>query len=374
MEHLHPPRNVATPGPDPVPCVCTEDYDGGPFLTYPTRQGKSSVLDDAPSASEGRPLLPTTPTAELEAFLQTWLFFGLLKEILGGLSIASQFISVDLSSGSSQRRLNTTSLNSMVQDWVECVKGSRDSNRLVNRLKAFSDSNRLVNRLKALGDPNRLVNRLKTSNDNNHQKQVQYDHIAECLQLTRSVLRDTQFRYRPDFNYQIMACLASVAELLSIATKEAYQSLGFVRKKQCPSSWQLLLRADPRSVELMKRHGYCPSEIHRIRNTFLYLSTSHFLTWMNRADATASHEHCNSRECLLRLNNLRAYGAQHWLNDCHCPNLTVDIAKVIAILSRGGLPLLQMIQTEPSHELRLKVIEASPSSSTSPYHMYGLTA
>ncbi|KAL8958620.1 MAG: hypothetical protein Q9193_004357 [Seirophora villosa] len=319
MEHLPLPRNLASPGPDPVPFVCTKDYDGGPFLTYPTREGKSSVLD---VASELLPLLRSTPIAEHEAFLQTWLFFGLLKEILGDLFIASQFISGDPSSGSSQRRLDTTSLNSIVQDWVE---------------------------------------RLTISNDNHHQKRVQYDHIAQCLRFTLEVLRSTEHAYRRDFNYQIMACLASVADLLSRATELAYQMPDVVRENQCPSTWGLLLRAHPRS-ELMKRHGYCPSEIHRIRNTFHKLSTSHFLTWMNRADATASHEHCNSRECLLRLNNLRPYGAQHWLNDCHCPNLTVDIAKVIAILSRGGLPLLQMIQTEPSHELHLDVIEASSSS------------
>ncbi|KAI4113052.1 MAG: hypothetical protein LQ345_005895 [Seirophora villosa] len=319
MEHLHLPKNVVTPGPDPVPYMCTKDYDGGPFLTYPTRVGKSSVLEDV---SERRPLQPSISTAELEALLQTWLFFGLLKEILGDLFIASHFISVDPSSGSSQRRLDTTSLNSIVQDWVE---------------------------------------RLLASNDNKHQKQVQYDHIVECLQLTMLVLKSTNYIHRPDFNYQIMACLASVADLLSRATV-AYQMPDVVRENPCPYLWDLLPRAHPRSEELMMRHGYCPSEIHRIRQTFLHLSTIQFLTWMNRADATASHEHCNSRECLLRLNNLRQYGAQHWLNDCHCPDLTVDIAKVIAILSRGGLPLLQMIQTEPSHELRLDVIEASPSS------------
>ncbi|KAI4089326.1 MAG: hypothetical protein LQ344_005458 [Seirophora lacunosa] len=319
MEHLHLPKNVVTPGPGPVPYMCTKDYDGGPFLTYPAREGKSSVLDDV---SERRRLLPNTPTADLEAFLQTWLFFGLLKEILGDLFVASQFICVDLSSGSSQRQLNTTSLNSIVQDWL---------------------------------------NRLQASSDSNHQKEAQYDHIAQCLRLT-SVLESNVYVYRPDFNYQIMACLTSVGELLSIATEKAYQISKSVRKNECPTTWAFILDLHPRSVELMKRHGYCPSEIHRIRNTFIFLSTSHFLTWMNRADATASHEHCNSRECLLRLNNLRPYGAQHWLNDCHCPDLTVDIANVIAILSRGGLPLLQMIQTEPSHELRLDVIEASPSS------------
>jgi hypothetical protein len=70
----------------PVPRVRyreTEYYDGGPFLTYPLRKNKPWMLpnDELGENNLGahEVLLPT-PHEELETFLQTWLYFGLIFE------------------------------------------------------------------------------------------------------------------------------------------------------------------------------------------------------------------------------------------------------------------------------------------------------
>ena len=321
MEHLHLPKNLSIPGPDYVPYVCTEDYDGGPFLTYPIRQGKSYILEAA-SEQQYRAVVIPMPTAELEAFVQTWLFFGLLKEILGDRCSTSQFISIsDSPSPAPPRRLNTNLLGLMVKDWL---------------------------------------NHVVSSDKSKDEKQAQYDHIAECLQLTLRVLNALRYSWRPDLNRQMIASIASVAELLEAATNQAYGIENFASQNKCPGTWAHFLRDDPRSTELMKRHGYCPSEVHRIRNTFMMLSTTYFLTYMDRVDPVLNHEHCNDHECLSLVNNLGPREVKHRTKDCYCCDTTVDVAKVIAIIFRGGLPLLRLFQTTLNDDIRLEIVEASP--------------
>jgi hypothetical protein len=61
-----------------VPYRCTKLYDDGPFLSYPERHGWE-VLQ---SPTGVRVLLSgAKPTnRDLESFLQTWLYFGLLND------------------------------------------------------------------------------------------------------------------------------------------------------------------------------------------------------------------------------------------------------------------------------------------------------
>lgn len=72
MDHIPRPYN-AVGAPFEFPHLSIEQYDRGSFLTYPNRKGVES-----PSA-----ISPGSDTAtSWAAFLQTWLFFGLLHEFL----------------------------------------------------------------------------------------------------------------------------------------------------------------------------------------------------------------------------------------------------------------------------------------------------
>jgi hypothetical protein len=59
-----------------VPFLCTEEYDGLPFHECPDRQKWDVQRLDNGDFSEH-------PRHEAAAFLQTWLFFESLNEILG---------------------------------------------------------------------------------------------------------------------------------------------------------------------------------------------------------------------------------------------------------------------------------------------------
>src|ERR1700727_2869826 len=72
MDHIPRPYN-AVGTPIEFPYVGVEEYDKGPFLTYPNRKGfesQDAILQES-----------DTPASQA-AVLQTWLFFGLLHEFL----------------------------------------------------------------------------------------------------------------------------------------------------------------------------------------------------------------------------------------------------------------------------------------------------
>jgi hypothetical protein len=86
---LLPHYRVDPPAPIPkTPHVCQERYDGGPFLSYPARVGKAhfgTAYLDRMTFNLTERAYPA-PTADLEAFIQNWLFFGLIAEFLGATS------------------------------------------------------------------------------------------------------------------------------------------------------------------------------------------------------------------------------------------------------------------------------------------------
>lgn len=79
--------------------MCEEPYDGGPFLTYPVRENRPEIIPDAGQVGEN-PLreherLHPTRNKEFEAFCQTWLFFGLINEVLGNICQLADFVRPD---------------------------------------------------------------------------------------------------------------------------------------------------------------------------------------------------------------------------------------------------------------------------------------
>ena len=59
-------------------------------------------------------LLYPTPVSELESFLQTWLFFGLLRELLGELYRHEDFVAVGETNPSSTRVVSTSKLLALI--------------------------------------------------------------------------------------------------------------------------------------------------------------------------------------------------------------------------------------------------------------------
>lgn len=333
MEHLCLPRDVVAPGPGSVPYVCKKDYDGGPFLTYPARREDLNPVRPV-VLSEFSHLNPLNamPVAELEAFIQTWLFFGLLTEIFGDLFVPSQYISTHVA-------LNEASITGLSPSFN------------------IPGSTKILNTSQLIPMVSAWMSRIQASNEPEEDRRSQYEHIAACLRMTLT-LRAVQPSMRPDFNPWIRRCIASIGELLAQAANQAY-CIDYGTANECPSNWQILYKDDAIMAQ-MKASGYCPYEIHRIRSLFMTIETSHFLTWMRRDIGSTRHQNCTEEVCRAHFNSLGQYIAKHRPETRRCENPAIDVSKVIRILTRGSLPLLRIIPASTHERLRVHVVEARP--------------
>lgn len=113
MDHLPLPHDPAI-GSLTIPFLCTDEYDNGAFSSYPGRHGWNVQPNSWPI-----PLLQynkhVVDTSEIGAFLQTWLYFGLLSDTLGTSVNADSFAALDQES--SVRRFSSSSLEDMIRTW-----------------------------------------------------------------------------------------------------------------------------------------------------------------------------------------------------------------------------------------------------------------
>ena len=150
MEHLTVSKEPFRFTHEPISYVCQVIYDNGDILTYPKRiealpalsvRGMSpGFLSDQHSRS-----LRLMSKQEIEPLLQTWLFFGLLHEILGNLYRPEDFIRDTEGADCHCKVINTSTLVGLLDQWVVQIQS------------------------KTIERPS-------------------YDHIAECLRLCWAVL------------------------------------------------------------------------------------------------------------------------------------------------------------------------------------------
>ncbi|KAL8800500.1 MAG: hypothetical protein Q9182_005136 [Xanthomendoza sp. 2 TL-2023] len=332
MEHLLLPREVAAPGPSAVPYVCKQPYDGGPFLTYLARQEDPDIptIDELLISTDFAWLL-RIPPSNLESFLQTWLFFGLLKEVLGDFFDPSQYV-IDAKPQQQRRSL------SKFLSWL-----SKES-----RLE--------VNTGKLLPTLRTWMKQVEHSAISPSEKQVQYKHIRDCLLTASNFLQAVAYSDRSDLNPLITSSIASLCELVELATNQLYgtDDNGYT------GAWRLSYK-QPQNAVQMRENGFCPYQIHRIQNLILTLSTYHYLKWMKRDVPSTRHEYCTETACLANQITLGRYVTKHRQEGCGCTDFLVDIEEVIRILSRGSLPLLHIKPGTDLNNLCVDVVEATSS-------------
>lgn len=185
MEHFLLPKNPSSP-PVKVPYVCQEPYDGGPFLEYPIRKNKPWLLCDSASPSymvhRIREATHPTPARELEAFLQTWLFFGLLQALQGDNFNAEDYIVTD-----------------SIHPTIRYISTSK----ILHNLDEARRAERTI---------------LAT----NAAKKEQLETVNQYLQLAMDVSRTIQ----EDFDWRIRLSIVSVCETLAFSIWSSFKATG----------------------------------------------------------------------------------------------------------------------------------------------------
>ena len=324
MDHLPYPGSATDVKKITVPYVCQEAYDGGEFLTYPSRRRNLPnlhVVDSFPSTLlySHQMQLASLSTHDIGSFYQTWLFFGLIHEILGSLCVPEDFIYTCEDHCGYTKAVSTSKIIPALEEWVARVQ----------------------------------TGRVKPS--------VTYAHIAQCLCLTHAALCIRAVR--SDFDPTIQLSLASLGQTFTYATNAAFGITDIVKDNKCPSSWRVLTD-DGYWKERLLVHGWCMTEVKLMLDNALSLQTLHFIANIDKTDAGQNHQACDAQQCMIYQNDLGTYRTQHVNKNCDCPELFIDQEALYAILRTKALPL---IRVRPSHTLEALSVDVAASQPTSRY-------
>ena len=315
MDHLPIVANAIVPGLDNVPHVCKKPYDGGPFLTYPVREDRPEfTLDPARMAKEilrksGKD--DPSQTKDFEAFCQTWLFFGLIHELLGNICTSAEFLqSTEDGNGSV---ISTLRLPTLIEQWVTTVRSGSSS--------------------------------------------VTYKHVAQCLRLTHSALMSAG----PGFDLSIKMCIASVGELFEYAANTAFKIGNLVLENACPATWRSLFTSDVQA-ELLGRSKWCPSQIEILVCSPTHLQSLYFFASMHDPSSIERHGLCDKSKCVAYQTDLKKYQTQHATKECTCQEFCVDTSSLDAIVKSGGLALIRIREAETLDQLAVDLVAAQPAS------------
>lgn len=259
---------------------------------------------------------------EIEPILQTWLFFGLLHEILGNLYRPEDFIRDTNDADGHRKVLTTSTLVGLLDQWVVQIQS------------------------KTIERPS-------------------YDHIAECLRLCWAVL----YAVPEDFSEAMKLSLASIGEVIEIAVNyKVFEIEDDYRENRCPYGWHHLYDKLPWKENLLAS-GWCPSQVDKLLETGnLKLQALFFLRGFSQSSDSRTHQRCAKDRCLAYQVDLDEYQLQHTKQKCDCGGeLSIDPSLLHDVLLKSpkSLPLLRI--NGSSETDKLLSIEIVPSEENTKY-------
>lgn len=111
--------------PIKIPYVCTDEYDNQNFFSYPQRKGWDKELAVFDSEFQNKTF------QEVQSLLQTWLYFGMLCEVLGVSGVKVDINDFIDERASGERFVSTIALPRSLRLWktseTECLQKEQAS-------------------------------------------------------------------------------------------------------------------------------------------------------------------------------------------------------------------------------------------------------
>ncbi|KAI4231292.1 MAG: hypothetical protein L6R40_007777 [Gallowayella cf. fulva] len=313
MDHIPQPHDCSFT-PLRIPCLASDLYDEGSWRTYPHRhgwqvdyvRGITTIL----LAGEKR------PTSENAAFLQSWFYFGLLKEVLGDLFVASQFVT---EGQDGKRRISTKKLETVLGTWTSSYVAKFDAANVQEHLS------------KVYG--------------------LLIEHRSEAL-----TLHNCSFDLGHPY---LMLSFAVLSERLAAAVIDIYAH--FRLETPVEQTWRL--RTEDFSdigqpiLGLMQERGWCPYDLKRLSTQIKEVSTLYYYSNLKAPRSAKDHSGCSDKQCLAMTTNPSTYKLSHRSDGCHCPLLYADQERMAAILGQGSIPLIAIELDSVSQAPKITVLE-----------------
>lgn len=300
-----------------APYVCTQTWDGGPFLAYARRQGRMKAVPDnlrqyitrtteADDDEEFTEHLYPTPQEEHQAFLQTWLFFGLLAEFFGlnESDVGERIVDADTSKAE---------IDALYRDYVE----EEGDVKYLTGAKILQPQSAIL-----------IMTRLRLAKPSIEHR---IRHLHRCLTFTCFLLNTA---IHTEFDLAIKTSIAALGDLLATGFSTA-TSLKRIPDAQVHFgfAWAAKYLEGASDLERhMLDNGWCRSEVEKIRSVNQGLGTQHFLSRMRKGGLRRDHTSCSKDGCVAFQLNLETYRPCHAQEGCDCELKFVDEPEVQRIL------------------------------------------
>ncbi|RDL30357.1 Uncharacterized protein BP5553_10235 [Venustampulla echinocandica] len=332
VDHLPLPRNPTHP-PIEIPYIKEgEEYDGGPFITFPSRRGwtEKDICDPKNSGKTAR---------ETVAFFQTWFFWGLLTDIL---RVPVRELDLVRENKCGQKVITTFRLPQLILKWY-------DRERYLSRKAQEKYAMRVDKNLWRLSN------------------------ILSWWALHRTA----------PFDQWTALYLAVFGEYIQSGYRIVYQKAGglpFLGTETDLSTVPFWLSANRQWAnsgrkainERMAADGWCRSDIQRLTSTLLsyglffasmleppgYESTAQDCVSKSYANSTGlnetvkgchlntspnnMHQQCSEFSCSAYERDKNEYKTKHASKFCTCVHRTVCVPELVRILEKGQIPAIHL--------------------------------
>ncbi len=283
MDYLYEADHVSTSAFNflsQIPYLCQFEFDQEcDFAAFPAQKGfdKSRFL----SLDFGE-----HPPGETAAFLQTWLYFGLLSRVLRMAVTAEDFIDRNLATPMIDTRI---SLPIYLERWSKNVKAK-------------------------------------------HVQEMEAD-LEEARSHVLALLRAEGLCPLPQ---EVVLSIMMLGSILSFAIDQKIESFP-PKEKTVLADWGM----SPLLTKKLLQNGWCINDVHRL------CSTVSVPTALNAASIVRqeivpkeSHKACSPDACIARNINESTYETKHVEPDCHCESVTAPVDQVKDILEGGDIPVI----------------------------------
>ncbi|KAL9601180.1 MAG: hypothetical protein Q9219_002680 [cf. Caloplaca sp. 3 TL-2023] len=298
MDHIPLPHSCSYP-PVEVPYLDKSPDDYGSWYTYPQRHGwqvdynRSSTVLLLHGAKR--------PAVENAMFIQSWLYFGLLREFLGDIVRRYQF---NCHGVDGKRKLSSKSLETVLRTWTNQFSTNIDPSEAVQSLKNLYT--------------------------------LLLEHRTICLKL---------YVLGPDLeSFSIFFSIAVLSERLMAAIIDLHRYHGL--ETPVEQTWRIRENGFPNMgqpiLTLMRTRGWCPYDLQRLDLEAKEVSVLYYYSNLNPPRSSKDHSRCSEESCLAMLTNLSNYKLSHRRENCGCALLYSDQRQVAKILRSGSIPLISI--------------------------------
>ena len=320
MEHLPLKGDKA---PISVQYIPADIFDGGNFLEYPQRSGWDFSLWQAFDTSgtsldlESWLAFNGRTVDELPAFLQTWLFFGLMASVIEHAVPLEDFVRKGLDG---RNYITTAELTRYLEDWELRVHHSTSP---------YSPVLENTGMLAMIAEN---IAHAQAINENLFRIIV----YGKCSSPYLEQLEGVHF------------CVALLIRALSVASEQA---LG-----RHPNVFRMGQTRIPLLERRMRGAGWCPYIVSRLSTDFPNDMQAYILG-LGTVRVKQDHGRCTYQYCVANQVG-ELHQERHLQDDCDCELISPPAGEIIEVLRKGNIPLLRLPSDNAASEtLTLQVHE-----------------